>query len=804
MPHPRTLFETPAKRSHRARFLLIPLGFLLFAGGAFALTLGGFMIWVGALGWLICGTLAAVLILQSVGRATLRPEREEALRAQMEQLDLACENLLDQNWELREAEQKYKALLTRQGDIILHLDKQGEVLFANAPFETYFEGSTTRSPFKLDAAEATDLEEDGSSDNSPGHDPLWEKQIETRTGPHWFRWTETLMRSVHKDSGTRLVIARDISAFRKVEAASEAKSRFLATISHEMRTPLNGIIGMANLLESTPLSAEQASYSQALRQSGTALLALVNDVLDLSRIEAGKMTLSYEWSSPTRLMEDVVELLAPDAQEKGLSVASWVGANVPDKLLIDPVRVRQILVNLLGNAIKFTAEGAINLSLSLEGEPVEGEMVTLVMAVRDTGPGIAEDLHARLFEEFEQADTTRSRQHEGSGLGLAISRRLARMMEGDISLSSVAGKGSTFSLRIEAAWLNDETPEAEDPAVMDIPSILHGDILVGIDLTKADERALFAYCHDWGITFHAFSFEQWRTAGREITPDHLLINGAEPDKATEIFAEFDPMQGGRLTRPLPRSRIILLEPGERRIIPQMRNCGISAYLVKPVRQLSLRQALLGHPDHHPDHHTDLGGLDDLGSPVNGTGAVAARFPAESAPSIAATSVIRPDGTATDQPSRGAGSADEGRPAAPAARASKRPARILLVEDNAINALLARTVLDKAGMETCLVGSGAEALEAYGKDAPFDLALLDLHMPDMDGLTLFDAMQAIDRERDRTVPKLAFTADALQETRSACLERGFADYIIKPVQPEELVEILRRVLDKRDVCHKTVL
>ncbi|WP_119305981.1 ATP-binding protein [Cohaesibacter haloalkalitolerans] len=786
MPHPRTLFEAPARRPHKARFLLIPLGFLLFAGGAFALTLGGAMIWVGALVWLICGALAAVLILQSVGRATLRPEREEALRAQMEQLDLACENLLDQNWELREAEQKYKALLTRQGDIILHLDKQGEVLFANAPFETYFEGSTTRSPFRLDAAEATGLEVDGTSDNSPGHDPLWEKQIETRTGPQWFRWTETLMRSVHKDSGTRLVIARDISAFRKVEAASEAKSRFLATISHEMRTPLNGIIGMANLLESTPLSAEQASYSQALRQSGTALLALVNDVLDLSRIEAGKMTLSYEWSSPTRLMEDVVELLAPDAQEKGLSVASWVGANVPDKLLIDPVRVRQILVNLLGNAIKFTAEGAINLSLSLEGEPVEGEMVTLVMAVRDTGPGIAEEMHARLFEEFEQADTTRSRQHEGTGLGLAISRRLARMMDGDINLSSVAGKGSTFSLRIEAAWLNDEAPEADDPAAMDIPSILHGDILVGIDLTKADERALFAYCHDWGITFHAFSFEQWRTAGREIAPDHLLINGAEPDKATEIFAEFDPMRGGRLTRPLPRSRIILLEPGERRIIPQMRNCGISAYLVKPVRQLSLRQALLGHPDHHPDHHVDQ---------ASRTNETEGRFPADERPHSATASAIPP---ASTEPTDKSKSVDL------AVKASERPARILLVEDNAINALLARTVLDKAGMKTCLVGSGAEALEAYGKDAPFDLALLDLHMPDMDGLTLFDAMLAIDRERGHTVPKLAFTADALQETRAACLERGFADYIIKPVQPEELVEILRRVLDKRDTCHKTVL
>ena len=789
MPHPSTLFERAARRSSKAGYFLIPLGFLVFAAGAFALTLGGVWIWAGAIAWLLSGTIGTSLFLNRVGRPALLPEKEEALRVQLEQLDMACEGLLDQNWELREAEQKYKALLNRQGDIILNLDEPGTILYANDPFEKYFEGETKFSPFRMDTPaephEETqesavppaladrrdsdhDSDYDGDYDVGPSKDPLWERQIETRMGPRWFRWTETRVRSIHQETGNRLVIARDITAFREVEAASEAKSRFLATISHEMRTPLNGIIGMANLLESTPLSAEQGSYSQALRQSGTALLALVNDVLDLSRIEAGKMTLSYEWTSPARLMEDVVELLAPDAQEKGLSVASWVGASVPDKLLIDPVRVRQILVNLLGNAIKFTPEGAINLSLSCVHEPQEDEVVTLLISVRDTGPGIDDDLKDRLFEEFEQADTTRARQHEGTGLGLAISRRLARMMGGDIELSSVADKGSTFTLRLDASWLNDETRHgvSEAEPFEEDPRLLMGDCLVGIDLTKADERAFYSYCQDWGIAFHAFSYKQWKKEGAALSPDHLLINGAEPDKASDIIAAFDPMKGGRLTRPLPRNRIILLEPSERKVIPQMRNSGISAYLVKPVRQLSLRQSLLGHPN-LKDGEEANGAQDG-----NASGSNAARPSTQD----------RTDG----------------------AKETDKSARILLVEDNEINALLAKTVLEKAGMTIHLATSGQGALDAYSAEAGFDLALLDLHMPDMDGLTLFDAMEASDADRGNSIPKLAFTADALQETREACLSRGFCDYIVKPIQPEELVEIIRRVLDKNAECHKTVL
>ena len=517
-----------------------------------------------------------------------------------------------------------------------------------------------------------------------------------------------------------------------------------------MRTPLNGIIGMANLLESTDLSAEQSNYNQALRQSGAALLALVNDVLDLSRIEAGKLTLRHEWTSPTRLMEDAVELLAPDAQDKGLSVASWVGQSVPDKMLIDPVRVRQILINLLGNAIKFTTTGAINLSLDCPDSPKDGEQAILHLSVRDTGPGIRGDLIARLFEEFEQADQSTTRSHDGAGLGLAISRRLARMMNGDILVTSKEGKGSTFTLRITADWLDNkdeivsETIEMLEDDFQTAAAQLRGDLLVGVDLTQADQRALYAYCQDWGITFHPFTLAEWQDNGDQFTPDHLLINGAEPDKVANLLAQFDPLKGGRLTRPLPRSRVILLEPGERRVIPQMRDSGITAYLVKPVRQTSLHQALLGHP-----------ALRDRDE---------------------AAQLSRQQETAYESPQE-----------------TPRNARILLVEDNEINALLARAALTKAGMSVTLAQSGEEALSLYKADSIFDLALLDLHMPDMDGVALFDALSEKDHSLQRMVPKLAFTADALEETRKRCLDHGFADFIVKPVEPAALVDIVTRNL-----------
>ena len=768
--------------------ILFPLGGLFLITGAFALTMPGFWVWMGAFLWAVAGLALTAGLIRQVENPTSLFEKNTLLKQQTEHLDQTCETLQDQNWELREAEQKYRTLLDRQGDIILHLAADGAIQFANASYFNYFGEQDRPVPFRLsDRGDAIDLAQ-------PGQDPLWEKQFETQEGPRWFRWTETLMRSHRQEQTLTLLIARDVTAFKRMEAQSEAKSRFLATVSHEMRTPLNGIIGMATLLDSTSLTSEQASYNQAMRQSGTALLALVNDILDLSRIEADKLTLSPEWICPARLLEDVLELLAPDAQDKGLSIASWISPAIPDRVLVDPVRCRQILINLIGNAIKFTEHGAVNVALDVKaanGQSEEdGKEITLSFAVRDTGAGIDKAEEARLFEEFEQADATRARRHEGTGLGLAISRRLARKMDGDITLKSVKERGSTFTFAIPVSWMElgsaegitDREANRETNRDKAQSARLEQQYLVGIDLTEADRRALFAYCQDWSMSADFLSLAEWRADGHKLAPDHLLINGADPDKVAGILASFDPANTVTLTRPMPKSRIILLEPNERSVIAQMRDCGISAYLVKPVRQSSLLRALL-------DEARQQSAFEGVPSQVQQVPDQRARQ-ARDLSNKEESLELRPEAPLEASPE----AHPKPSPVSASAISSAKASHILLVEDNAINALLARSILQKAGHAVTLATSGREALQIYQEKGGLALALLDLHMPDMDGMALFEALQTIDDERGCSIPKIAFTADTLPDTRDKCLANGFSAFLTKPVEPDMLLTTVSHFLD----------
>lgn len=727
------------------------IGVLLFGFGCFVLTFTGIWIWIGAALWGLSGLCLATGLIDHVENPTPDPDKKAELENRIALLDQNAEVLQDQNWELREAAEKYKALLEEQGDIVLHIGDEGIIQFANPAFDAYFDHEQKTNPFIR-------IEPDNKSGLALGIDsaePLCEQRIETLAGLRWFRWTRTVMRNANKDKTQHLIIARDITAHKKTKAASEAKSRFLATISHEMRTPLNGVIGMASLLEATELTPEQLSYSQALRQSGTSLLALVNDVLDLSRIEAGKLTLHEEWVSPARLVEDVVELLAPDAQDKGLSIATWVATSIPDRICSDPVRIRQILINLLGNAIKFTEKGAINLSLEIDEDEIlhqidrDNEKIALKFSVRDTGPGISPEQQIHLFEEFEQADTSRTRQHEGAGLGLAISKRLAHLLKGDIICRSEPGLGATFSLQIKV-------PQINDTADIDRAGDFKGQNLLGLDLTQADRRALYAYCCEWQMSCDFLSLQEWQESGSKKPVDHLLINGADPEKAANILAEFDPARSGDLTQPPPKSRSILLEPRERHVIPQMRDSGISAYLVKPVRKASLLFALTGEAQKdRPGPNPDSG----------------------------------PDGEPAQE-------ATSGNIARTQDNKAKSP-NILVVEDNEINALLTRSILTKAGMVVTLASSASEALALYQtgqqNSSGFDLALVDLHMPDMDGFHLFEEMAKLDQDTGTSCPKLAFTADGLEETRRACLKHGFSAHIAKPADPDHLLMTIRQAL-----------
>ncbi|MCT4655564.1 MAG: ATP-binding protein [Cohaesibacter sp.] len=794
---------------------------------SFLTLLGGFLFWlyppfafVAGLLWACVGLLVMLLLAPPSMRRPVVVQTEQDAKEKMTEpgealpqgvdlthhlkvLDAELEQLHDQNWELREAELKYNALLNRQGDVIIHQGDDGSIHYANKAFDEWFDRDQTSAPFHMGQDY---LEEEGTghaftAEDSPQPpesrerddirgferqlhvaDPLHERLIETKKGPRWFRWTETLMRSAQRKETLRLIIARDITAFKRVEAASEAKSRFLATISHEMRTPLNGVIGMANLLQATDVSPEQESYIQALRQSGSSLLSLVNDVLDLSKVEAGKLSLKEDWTSPVRIIEEVAELLAPDAQEKGLSIASWMAPQVPEKALFDPVRVRQILINLLGNAVKFTEKGAINITLEFKqgeeadqllGKTLDMEQCLLCFQVKDTGIGIEKDQLERLFGEFEQVDTGRSRRHEGAGLGLAISRRLAHLMQGDIVATSEQAQGSLFTLLLPVSFMSAEEGEL---STAPLSVSLDNQVMVGIDLTEADQSALASYCRDWNMEFRSLSLKEWEQDDTQFGIDHMLINGADPAKAVRILSAFDPAKTGILTRPAPKSRIILLEPTERHVIAEMRECGITNYLVKPVRKSSLLSALKGEASHTT-------ALKDQSTPYS------EQSPKKDPDHI---SLLPDEASKAVQTEKGEDQAAESTLTQEADQDKDHKMRILLVEDNKINAILASSILTKAGMNVVLAHSGKEALDLYTMaEAPnFEVALLDLHMPDMDGLTLFDEMQQQDASSGIMVPKIAFTADALQETRKACLDHGFDDFIVKPIDPPVLVSKVR--------------
>jgi PAS domain S-box-containing protein len=697
------------------------------------------------------------------GRAPSRPERKlephrdlghefERFVSIGDRLEQKLEELKDLQWQIRENEARYRDLLDNQADVILRRDAEGRLTFVNQAFCRVFgreRAAVLGQPFRprvFAGDEACPL--------APGaaiRHQRYVQEIETAAGPRWFEWEEHAVPASEGAAAEVQSLGRDITEARRVQAqltdarrqaesANRAKSRFLAAMSHEIRTPMNGILGMTGLLGETELSAEQQTYARAIDRSARTLLSLIDEILDFSKIEADKLVLKSEQLSIEDSVQGVVELLAPKAYEKGIDIAWAVDPAVPRVLLGDEVRLRQIVTNLVGNAIKFTDSGGVLVTvgrLAGTSKPLIGDEVAVAITVEDSGIGIAPDALPFLFHEFEQAEAAVRRRLGGTGLGLAISRRLAQAMAGDIFVASEPGKGSTFTAVVR---LRRDRSQAMPPTPA-MPVGRH--VMLALD-RPIERRALGLALEGAGVPV-----EDGTLASAGALIDAAAAAG-EPFTTILVDGSSDREQAARL---IVRAReaapggnvqgIVVLDTSAKAAFPELQSAGFDAYLVRPVRPQSLLACIE------------------------------------------------------------TGFADTREPAAAAAPQRGRQPRtgkmisVLLVEDNDINALLARCLLEKAGCEVRTCVNGREAVEAFrrilaGSDAPVDLVLMDLHMPVLDGFEAARAIRQLYASRALKCPPIvAVTANAFDEDRRQCLDAGMDDYLTKPFDRDDVSRLLDR-------------
>ncbi|HEY4944092.1 MAG TPA: ATP-binding protein [Rhizomicrobium sp.] len=705
----------------------------------------------------VFAVLVAIMLGFLLHEFVVARQRTEVLDKQAVQLKSASARLEQSlasaaafNARMNQSEARYKGLVDAQGDAIFRRAPDSRLTYGNDAFFKLFGLNQQRSvgrPFAPELHPDSRAPMFGSfAGLETGHARVrYDQHVRTAYGWRWIAWEDYAVR----DASGRLVevqsVGRDITerkaledaitdARDKAEAGSRAKSGFLATMSHEIRTPMNGVLGMARLLLETELRPEQRTYVEAISQSGESLLTLIGDILDFSKIESGTFTPEEDEVELRPLIEGVVELSCPRAHDKGIELVAAVDAAVPQIIRSDSVRLRQVLTNLVGNAVKFTERGGVELTVRV----VESQERRFVrFDVRDTGVGVPKDKRDEIFHEFVQADSSHARKFGGSGLGLAISKKLVDAMGGEIGIEEVAGGGTQFWFTLPSVVVK---AAAEDGAAP----------LDGLNIAILSRNAILRE----GLT------AQIRAAGGTVVSASDEF-GARPDMLlVDAGTDSEPNPPARLDPQIPA--LVLLTPAARSQLLAMREMGFAGYLVKPVRRSTLIERILTRP--------------------------------EPAYALQPQRPPSPPELADAPPSSGLP------PSAAGTGTFKTSLRILLAEDNPINALLTRELLRRRGHVVVEVTSGGAAVKAMETDN-FDIVLTDIHMPGMDGIEATRAIRANETASGRPrTPIVALTADALETGKRACKDAGMDGFLTKPVDPAQLDDMFNIFFPTASLLH----
>lgn len=654
---------------------------------------------------------------------------------------------------LRRSEERIRSILDTAHDAFISINGEGTIIEWNAQAERTFGWSRAEAIGRLLADMIIPPHYRAAHQNglqhfwATGEGPLLNKPIELsalhRNG-HEFPielaiWpTEMdgvqIFNSFVRDITRRKQVEEKLEAAKgDADAASQAKSDFLASMSHEIRTPINGILGMTQLALSTDLSVEQREYLEMVKSSGETLLTLLNDILDLSKIESGKFELETIPFSLRESLKNILNIFAPQAQEKGLELITHVPEHLPDALVGDPGRLRQCLTNLASNALKFTKHGTISISVSVDDKREKDASFHFV--VRDTGAGIPSDKHRLIFQAFQQGGRSMAQEHGGTGLGLSITSRLVEMMGGRIWVESEVGEGSAFHftvcLGVQQGSSLDKRPPVDIVELQQIP------VLVVSDNEKSGQQ-LNAMLLGWGMAPLVSDERTALTALRDAqSANHpyrlVLVDGQEPG-TTDLRLVKELVRDSNLA-PCP---ILLLTPfGMRGDGALCRQLGVAAYLTKPIVPTELLDAI---KTVFSQRSTD-----------------------EERPLVTRHSI----------------------------RESRHRVHVLLAEDNTVNQRVVAGLLKKRGHTVTVVNNGREALERF-KDESFDIVLMDIQMPVMDGFSAVIRLREAERGTGMHVPIVALTAHTIKGDRERCLDAGMDAYLPKPIQASELFALIERL------------